>query len=361
MATTVSIDNVFVEDCLKLLASDVFALGDDEDDKAADAAMNDYFKRYLVGYMDNKEENIKNLLFFLKLSHDDVNSSKQLHDNDIHLSEFDKTRIDTFIVSNISSTIASKWLPEFNNFNLLKKVIEGKKSDYGIIKFLIKFLLRGLRNNSFLRTVQENIDKLDSNIIKLLTELTAAIRITFTGSDDSAVLTKNLINSMKTFPTELVEKILVAADSDILIKPSELNEKLQKIIRMQKKLDKLFEILRGEMVSSISDQSSSSSYTDLDKKTANDYDLFEYLINFDDTAGRLIERTDLELKGKKLGLKCKELGLKSKDDVKEFSIKEFHKYLTSDDNTYFIRKYKDKYYGFTSRNFSFIYLDFDEF
>ncbi len=60
------------------------------------------------------------------------------------------------------------------------------------------------------------------------------------------------------------------------------------------------------------------------------------------------------MKGKKLELKCKELNLKSKDDVKEF-----HKYLTSSGNKYFIRKYRNKYYGFTVDIFNSIYYDFE--
>ena len=160
----------------------------------------------------------------------------------------------------------------------------------------------------------------------------------------------------KTFPIELVKKILEEADSPLLIKHPEL-KKMQK---MQKKLDKLFKILHYETVSPISLQSRSISYTELDKKTAGDYDLFEYLINFDDTVERLIQQTGLELKGKKLELKCKELNLKSKDDVKEFSVTEFHKYLTGSGNKYFIRKYGNKYYGFTRNNFKAIYNDFEE-
>lgn len=351
MATTVSIDKEFVAKCLELLEED--DANSDEDHEAAEAEVNDNFKRYLVRYMSSNKENIEKLLFFLKSSADDV-----------RLLNFHKTRVDIFIVSNISSTTASKWLPELNSFNLLKRVIEieGEKN-YGIFNFLIKFLLRGLRNNKFLLTVERNIGNIDANIIKLLIELTAAIRITFTGSDNSAVLTKNLINSMKmkTFPTEIVEKILKEANSDLLIKPSELKEKLPKIEKMQKKLDKLFKILRRETVSAISSQSRSSSYTELDKKTAGHYDLFEYLINFDDTVERLVQRTDLELEGQELELKCKEQNLKSKDDIKEFSIKEFNKYLTSRGNTYFIRKYGNKYYGFTSNNFNSIYTGFEEY
>lgn len=349
MATTVSIDKEFVAKCLELLEED--DANSDEDHEAAEAIVNDNFKRYLVRYMSSNKENIEKLLNFLKSSADDV-----------RLLNFHKTKVDIFIVSNISSTTASEWLPELNSFNLLKRVIEGEKN-YGIFNFLIKFLLRGLRNNKFLLTVERNIGNIDHNIIKLLIELTAAIRITFTGSDNSAVLTKNLIDSMKmkTFPTEIVEKILGEANSDLLIKPSELKEKLPKIEKMQKKLDKLFKILRHETVSAISSQSRSSSYTELDKKTAGDYDFFEYLINFDDTVKRLVQRTDLELKGQKLELKCREQNLKSKDDVKEFSIKEFHKYLTSRGNTYFIRKYKNKYYGFTPNNFNSIYTDFEEY
>ena len=141
MATTFPIDNEFVVKCLKLLADD--EPNRDEDDEAAEAAeatINNNFKTYLVGYMSNKE-NIKKLLNFLKSSADDVNNSlKQLQVPDIRLSNFDKTRVDIFIVSNISSTIASDWLPELNSFNLLKRVIEGEKTDYGIINFLIKFL-----------------------------------------------------------------------------------------------------------------------------------------------------------------------------------------------------------------------------
>lgn len=368
MATTFPIDNLFVVECLKLLAEDDPNRDeDDEDDEVAEATVNDNFKRYLVGYMNSNKENIKKLLNFLKSSVDDVNNSlKQLYE-DPSFVNFDKTRIDIFIVSNISSTIASEWLPELNSFNLLKRVIEieGEKN-YGIFNFLIKFLLRGLRNNKFLLTVERNIGNIDPNIIKLLIKLTAAIRITFTSSDDSGVLTKNLIDSMKmkSFPTEMVEKILEEANSDLLIKPSELKEKLpkiQKIIKMQKKLDKLFKILRHETVSAISSQGRSSSYTELDKKTAGDYDLFEYLINFDDTVERLVQRTDLELKGQKLELKCREQNLKSKDDVKKFSIKEFNKYLTSRGNPYFIRKYGNKYYGFTPNNFNSVYDVFKEY
>ena len=351
MATTVSIDNEFVAKCLELLEGD--DANSDEDDEAAEATVNDNFKRYLVRYMSSNKENIEKLLFFLKSSADDV-----------RLSNFHKTRVDIFIVSNISSTTASEWLPELNSFNLLKRVIEieGEKN-YGIFNFLIKFLLRGLRNNKFLRTVKDNMHNLDPNIINLIEKLTAAIRMTFTGSDNSAVLTKDLINSkkMKTFPTELVEKILKKANSDKLIKPSELKEKLPKIIKMQKKLDKLFKILRDETVSPILSQRNSSSYTELDKKTAKDYDLFEYLINFDDTVKRLVQREELEFNGKKLELKCIEQNLKSKDDVKEFSINEFHKYLTSLDNEYFITKYGNEYYGFTRDNFKSIYHDVEEY
>ena len=90
-------------------------------------------------------------------------------------------------------------------------------------------MLRGLRNNSFLRTVQENIHNLNPKIIKLLIELTAAIRITFTNT----TLTEELMISMnKTFLTELVKKILEEADSPLLIKYPEL----KKIIKMQKNL-----------------------------------------------------------------------------------------------------------------------------
>lgn len=338
MATTVSIDNEFVEKCLKLLAED-------------EAATNDKVKRYLVGYMNN-EKNIQNLLNFLKSSDDDVNKSlKQLQDKDL-ISAYDKTRLDTLIISNISSSTASKWLPDFNSFNLLKRIIEGKKSEYVINTFLIKFLLRGLRNNNFLRTVKDKMDNLDPKIIKLLIELTTAIRITFTNTNtDNIVLTKQLKKSIK-IPTDLVETIIEKADSRLLIKHSELN----KIEKMQKKLDKLFKILRrDETVSSILSRNISSSYKELDKKTAGDYDLFEYLINFDDTVERLIQRTN------NLELKCKELKLKSKDNVKEFSVTEFHEYLTSDNNTYFIRKYENKYYGFTGYNFKSIYYDLEEY
>ena len=334
--TIISIDNKFkelIEICLTFLTGNK--------DKA---------KKDLVTYMnENKNEMIKTLLNFLKLSADDLTSNlKALPNQDRNLKAMiqieDKHRLDIFIISNISGTTAGELLPEFNNIYLVQQVIRSRT--YSVNNtFLIKFLLRGLRNNSFLNAVKRNIHNLNHNIIKLLIRLITVIRITFT--NDSA-LTNQLIKSesMRKFEVELVKKILKEANSPFLIQQDE--EELNKIKKMQKKLDKLFKILNNEEVSYISLRSNSSSYKVLDKKNFDAYTLFEHLINFDDTVAHLIERKDLELK------KCK-------DNVKEFSLTEFDKYLNSDKDTYFIRKYENKCYGFTPDDFFAIYHDMYEF
>jgi len=299
-------------------------------------------KKHVVEYMNN-HRNFDKLLNFLKSSTDDVNWNLAhfLH-NDLIIRVYEKTKLDIFIISNISSSTASKWLPELNSIDLLKVIIDGKKSQSVINTFLIKFLLRGLRNNSFLNAVKRNIHNLNHNIIKLLIRLIAAIRITFT---NDSTLTNQLIKSksMRKFEVELVKKILKEANSQFLIQEEELN----KIKKIQKKLDKLFKILNNEEVSHISLRSNSSSYKVLDKKNFDDYKLFKYLINFDDTVAHLIERKDLEWE-------CK-------DNEKEFSLREFDRYLYSDKDKYFIRKCGNKCYRFTPDDFFAIYHDMDEF
>ena len=111
---------------------------------------------------------------------------------------------------------------------------------------------------------------------------------------------------------------------------------------MQIKLDKLFKILNNKEVSHILPQSNSSSYKVLDKEKFDAYTMFDHLMNFNNTVAHLIERKDLELK-------------EYKDNVKEFSLREFDKYLKSDKNKYFIRKYKNKCYRFTPDDFFAIY------
>jgi len=296
-------------------------------------------KKHVVKYMNN-HRNFDKLLNFLKSSTDDVNQN--LADIDLRIVPYQKTKLDIDIISNISSSTASKWLPELNSINFVKTIIDGKKSCADINTFLIKFLLRGLRNNSFLNTVKRNIHNLNHNIIKLLIRLIIAIKITY--SNESA-LTDQLRQSklMNKFEVELVKKILREANSPFLIQEDEL----KKIKKMQKKLDKLFKILNNKEVSHISLKSNSSSYNVLDKEKFDGNIMFEYLMNFDDTVAHLIKRKDLELK------ECK-------DNVKEFSLREFDKYLKSDKsdkNPYFIRKYKNKCYRFTSDDFLAIYND----
>jgi len=301
-------------------------------------------KTHVVVYM-NKHKNVDDvyvrLLNFLKLSSDDVNQF--LAHKSLIILPYEKINLDIDIISNISSSTASKWLPELNSINLVKTIIDGKKSWANINTFLIIFLLRGLRNNNFLNAVKTNLHNLNDKIIKLLIRLIIAIRITY--SNESA-LTNQLIKSklMDKFDVELVKKIFKEANSQFLIHIVELD----KIKKMQKKLDKLFKILNYKEVSHIRFQSNSSSYNVLDKEKFDAYTMFEHLMNFDDTVAHLIKREDLELK------ECK-------DNVKEFSLREFDKYLKSDKsdksdkNPYFIRKYKNKCYRFTSDDFLAIY------
>jgi len=291
-------------------------------------------KKHVVEYMNN-HKNFDKLLNFLKSSTDDVNQNLADIDLDLRIVPYQKTKLDIDIISNISSRTASKWLPELNSINLVKTIIDGKKSWANINTFLIIFLLRGLRNNNFLNAVKTNLHNLNDKIIKLLIRLIIAIRITY--SNESA-LTNQLIKSklMDKFDVELVKKIFKEANSQFLIHIVELD----KIKKMQKKLDKLFKILNYKEVSHIRFQSNSSSYNVLDKEKFDAYTMFEHLMNFDDTVAHLIKRKDLELK------ECK-------DNVKEFSLREFDKYLNKD--TYFIRKYKNKCYRFTSDDFFAIY------
>jgi len=332
--TLLDLDVFFIDKWLKLSYQD--------DDKA---------KKYVVEYMNNFRnfDNVKNhILNFLKSSTDNVNFYfVYFLEQNLSIGVYEKTKLDIDIISNISSRTASMWLPELNSIDLLKVIIDGKKSESVINTFLIKFLLRGLRNNSFLNAVKRNIHNLNHNIIKLLIRLITLIRITFT--NDSA-LTDQLIKSesMRKFEVELVKKILKEANSPFLIQQDK--EESNKIKKMQKKLDKLFKILNNGEVSHISLRSNSSSYKVLDKKNFDAYTLFEHLINFDNIVARLIKRKNLELK------KCK-------DNVKEFSLIEFDKYLKSDKDKdiYFIRKCGNKCYRFSPDDFFAIYHDFDEF
>ena len=322
--TLLDLDIKFIEKWLILSYQD----DGDNDDKA---------KKHVVDYM-NYHRNYDKLLNFLKSSPDDVNQNLAYYpDIDLMMVPFEKIKLDLDIISNISSNTASKWLPELNSINLLKKIIDGKNSCADINTFLIKFLLRGLRNNSFLNAVNSNIHNLNHNIIKLLIRLIIAIKITY--SNESA-LTNQLKRSklMNKFEVGLVKKIFKESNSPFLIQEDELN----KINKMQKKLNKLFKILNNKEVSPISLKSNSSSYKVLDKEKFDGNIMFEYLINFDDTVAHLIKRKDLELK------ECK-------DNVKEFSLREFNKYLNSNKDTYFIRKYKNKCYRFTRDDFFDIY------
>jgi len=277
------------------------------------------------------------LLSFLKWSPYDVSQFLEGKDIDLKIYPYEKTELDIDIISNISSSTASKWLPELNSINLLKVIDDKKFKSVNI--FLFTFLLRGLRNNNFLNAVKRNIDNLNLNIIKLLKRLIIAIKITY--SNESA-LTDKLINtkSMRKLDVELVRKLFKEANSPFLIHMVELN----KIKKMQEKLDKLFKILNNKEVPDILFQSNSSSYKVLDKEKFDPYTMLEHLMKFDDTVARLIKRKDLKLH-------------EYKDNVKEFSLREFDKYLNSDKDKYFIRKYKNICYRFTPDNFYAIYKD----
>jgi hypothetical protein len=296
-----------------------------------------------VGVYMNHHRNVDGiyvrLLSFLKWSPYDVSQflAGKGKDKDLKIYPYEKTELDIDIISNISSSTASKWLPELNSINLLKVIDDKKFKSVNI--FLFTFLLRGLRNNNFLNAVKRNIHNLNLNIIKLLKRLIIAIKITY--SNESA-LTDKLMKSelMSKLDVELVKKLFKKANSPYLIHIVELN----KIKKMQEKLDKLLKILNNKEVPDISFQSNSSSYKVLDKEKFDPYTMLEHLMKFDDTVASLIKRKDLELK-------------EYKDNEKEFSLREFNKYLYSDKDKYFIRKYKNICYRFTPDNFYAIYND----
>lgn len=258
-----------------------------------------------------------------------------------------KYKLDLFIISNISSNTAGNLLHEFNNILIVKETIKQRTIDYDT-SFYIKFLTIGLKNNNFLNQVKANIHILDPFIVYVLMKICAAIRIVYIEENFNKVLTTNKLKKKikDFFPIELVKNILNEADSSLFLKKEESQKERQKITNIQKKLDKLFRILRDgiQNTETVSSQSSSNSFGNLDEKDFQAYKLFYHVLKYD--------KVEVNLMTSFNKVDCDK-------NVQKFSVKEFDTYLNSSPEKHFIRKFKDdKCYEFTSEQFTWLY-DFD--